>query len=76
LTPDTSLSRVGGASLERQATDAGADRRAHDALGIEAIEYNPKTPVFAADQPLLLKLDVVKEQLPLLVSSTDAISIC
>ena len=45
------------------------DRCTHDALGIEAVEHHSKAPVLAPDQPLLLELDVVEEQRPLLVGS-------
>ena len=70
LPPDPPLARVGGAPLERQATDAGGDGCPHDALGIEAVEDHPEATVLASDQSLLLELDIVEEQRPLLVGAT------
>ena len=65
--PDGALVGVGSGLLERPAADAASHGSAHDALGVEAVEDRAEAAALAADQALLLQLDVVEEERPLLV---------
>ena len=67
--PDGALVGVGGGLLERPPPGAAGDRGAHDALRVEPVEHRPEPAALAADQALLLELDVVEEERPLLVGA-------
>ena len=69
--PHLALVRVRGGPVERVAADAGADRRAHDALGVQPDEHLAQPFVLVAEQPVGGHHDVVEEQRVLLLRRAD-----